>query len=136
MALRTATRAAAQQPPDGVRLSGPALRSFFGIAEAWELTASQAQTLLGAARSTYHKYQAHPESARLSRDTLERISYILGIYKALNVLLPRSDAADAWIKRPNADAPFGGRSALDVMLGGNVADLFQVRNYLDGQRGW
>lgn len=135
MALRTATPRA-EERPNAARLSGPALRSFFRIVQAWALTASQAQVLLGAARSTYHKYQSHPDSARLSRDTLERISYILGIYKALNVLLPRADAADAWIKRPNSDAPFGGRSALDVMLGGNVADLFQVRNYLDGQRGW
>lgn len=136
MAQKAAARIAPGEALDTVRLTGPALRGFFGIAQAWGLSAAEAQTLLGAARSTYHKYQAKPESARLSRDTLERISYVLGIYKALNILLPRGEAADAWVKRPNADPPFGGRSALDVMLGGNVADLFQVRAYLDGQRGW
>lgn len=116
--------------------AAPALRAFFRIADAWHLSAVEAQTLLGAPRSTYHKYQAHPESARLSRDTLERISYVLGIFKAINVLLPRPEQADAWIRRPNAHPLFGGRSALDVMLGGNVGDLFVVRSYLDGQRGW
>ena len=66
---------------------------------------------------------------------LERISYILGIYKALQLLLPDTRAADEWIRRPNEAAVFGGRSALDRMLSGNVADLYIVRQYLDAQRG-
>ena len=72
---------------------------------------------------------------RLPRDTLERISYILGIYKALQLLLPDTRAADEWIRRPNEAAVFGGRSALDRMLSGNVSDLYDVRQYLDAQRG-
>jgi hypothetical protein len=71
----------------------------------------------------------------LSRDTLERISYILGIYKALQILLPDAAAADAWIKKPNSATPFGGRSALERMLSGNVSDLYAVRQYLDAMRG-
>jgi hypothetical protein len=68
---------------------------------------------------------------------MERISYVLGIYKALQVLLPDAAAADGWVRRPNAAPPFGGRSALERMLSGNVADLFLVRQYLDAQRaGW
>ncbi|MGZ5042379.1 MAG: MbcA/ParS/Xre antitoxin family protein, partial [Usitatibacter sp.] len=76
------------------------------------------------------------ESGALSRDTLERISYVLGIYKALQMLLPSDEAADAWIRKPNAAPLFGGRSAIERMLSGNVADLYEVRRYLDGQRGW
>jgi hypothetical protein len=71
----------------------------------------------------------------LPKDTLERLSYIFGIYAALQVLLPRPDAADAWIRKPNAAPLFGGRSALDRMLSGQVGDLFLVRQYLDAQRG-
>jgi hypothetical protein len=91
--------------------------------------------LLGiASRSTYFKWRKEPH-VRLPRDTLERLSYLLGIYKALQLLLPNARAADDWIRRPN-DAPlFGGKSALDRMLSGNVADLFLVRQYLDAQRG-
>jgi len=73
--------------------------------------------------------------ARLPRDTLERLSYLLGIYKALQLLLPATEAADEWIRRPNAEPLFGGRSALERMLSGNVADLYLVRQYLDAQRG-
>ena len=64
---------------------------------------------------------------------MERISYIFGIYKALAILLPRADAADAWVKHPNEI--FNGQSALDRMLAGNVADLYLVRRTLDAEIG-
>ena len=66
---------------------------------------------------------------------MERISYILGIYKALEILLPDEKAADEWVRRPNTAALFGGQSALDRMLSGQVADLFVVRQYLGRTRG-
>ena len=66
---------------------------------------------------------------------LERVSYILGIYKALNILLPNEQAADAWVRCPNTAPLFGGKSALDRMLLGKVSDLYVVRQYLDAQRG-
>ena len=71
----------------------------------------------------------------LPRDTLERLSYILGIYKALQILLPDEQAADRWIRKPNVAPVFAGRSALEQMLSGQVADLYRVRQYLDAERG-
>ena len=92
-------------------------------------------SLLGlSSRSTLHSWKAGKVS-RLARDTLERISYILGIFKAINILLPRAERADAWLRAPN-DAPLlGGGTALERMTRGNVSDLFLVRQYLDAQRG-
>jgi hypothetical protein len=116
-------------------LSGPALRTFFRIAELWDLSVDEQMTLLGVtARSTFFKWKKDPNTA-LPKDTLERISYILGVYKALQILLPDEMAADAWVKRPNQAPLFAGKSALDRMLSGQVADLFVVRQYLDAQRG-
>ncbi len=111
------------------------LRTFFRIAEAWKLSAQEAMTLLGLrSRSTYHVWKDGRAGA-LPRDTVERISYVLGIYKALQILLPSAQSADAWMRKPN-DAPlFGGASALERLLSGNVADLYEVRRYLDAQRG-
>lgn len=120
----------------GARLGPAGIRAFFNIARLWELSQHEQQTLLALPRSTLAKYRAHPETARLSPDTLERISYLLGIYKALQILLPRTEAADGWVRRPNTNPLFGGRTALDRMLSGRVADLYVVRHYLDGQRGW
>ena len=118
-------------------LSGPALRSFFRIAELWQLSVDEQMILLGvSARSTFFKWKKDNE-ALLSKDTLERISYVLGIYQSLQQLLPEPHAADRWIKQSNAASLFGGQSALERMLSGNVADLYVVRRYLDSQcNGW
>jgi hypothetical protein len=116
-------------------LGGAGLRAFANIAEAWGLSVAEQLQLLGiTSRSTFFKWRREREP-RLPRDTLERLSYLLGIYKALQILLPDPKAADEWLRRPNEAAPFGGRSALDRMLSGQVADLYVVREYLDAERG-
>lgn len=130
--------AALAQGPSAVERRGysaPALRTFFRIAGLWDLSVAEQMALLGVtARSTFFKWKKNSDTA-LPKDTLERISYVLGIYKALQILLPDERAADEWVKRPNSAAPFGGRSALERMSSGQVADLYVVRQYLDAQRG-
>jgi len=132
----TATARQAQSKPNSRDLSAAGLRAFFNIARDWGLSTDEQMVLLGApGRSTFFKWKSAPEAADLKRDTLERLSYLLGIYKALQILLPAATAADAWVKKPNSAPLFGGKSALDRMLGGNVADLVAVRQYLDARRG-
>ncbi|MFM0736994.1 MbcA/ParS/Xre antitoxin family protein [Paraburkholderia xenovorans] len=122
--------------PSLTEMSAAGLRAFFNIARDWDLSAEEQIVLLGSpGRSTYFKWKQAPQTARLGRDTLERLSLLLGIYKALQILLPQPSAADTWIKRPNSAAPFGGRRALDRMLAGNISDLVAVRQYLDAMRG-
>jgi len=116
-------------------LGATALTGFFNIAAKWGLSADDERILLGSPpRSTFFKWKSE-RSARLPQDTLERISYILGIYKALHILLPTATAADAWIKKPNAAPMMHGKSALERMRGGRVIDLADVRRYLDAERG-
>ena len=120
---------------DRRKQSPAALRAFFRIAGLWGLTVDEQMTLLGlTTRATFFNWQKDPEVS-VPKDTLERISYILGIYSALQILLPNAKAADGWLKRANANPLFAGRSALDRMLSGQVADLYTVRQYLDAQRG-
>lgn len=117
-------------------LAGPALRAFFRISDRWDLDTEQERLLLGSpGRSTFFRWK-RDLSGQLPQDALERISYILGIYKALHLLFSDDRQADGWVRRPNAAPLFGGRPALERMLGGQVADLFVVRQYLDAQRGW
>lgn len=121
-----------QAEPD---FAGPALRAFFKLAERWKLRVADQRKLLGdPPESTFYKWKRERDGA-LSRDTLERISYLLGIFKALAILFPQPDRADAWLRRSNDAPTFGGQSALERMLSGNVADLYVVRQYLDAQRG-
>lgn len=114
-------------------LTGPALRTFFNIAEKWKLSEIEQLRILGLdSRSTLHSWKQGRVSA-ISKDALERISYILGIYKGLHILLPQS--ADEWVRKPNAASVFAGRPAIDRMTSGNVADLFVTRKYVDAMRG-
>ena len=118
---------------DQKSLSGTALRMFLRIAELWKLSVDEQMTLLGmTSRSTYFKWKMDANTV-LPKDTLERISYIIGVYKALQILLPNEMAADEWVRRPNASPLFSGQSALDRMLSGQMGDLFVVRQYLDAQ---
>jgi Protein of unknown function (DUF2384) len=112
-----------------------ALRTFWRLCEAWQLDVTEQTTLLGVGRTTLYQWKQGKVASGLDRHVLERLSYLFGIYAALQILLPVAQQADAWVRKPNAAPIFGGRSALDRMLGGQVADLYVVRHYLDAQRG-
>lgn len=114
--------------------SAVALKAFFGITHKWKLTPEQECILLGATKTTFYRWKKQKEGV-LNRDTLERISYVLGIYKDLRILLPNEEAANKWIHKPNSAPLFGGKSALDKLLIGRVVDLADVRRYLDAERG-
>ena len=128
-----------REPPASRRdLAPTAIRAFASLAAIWKLTGAQQARLLGlepTQLSTLYKWKSQPKRANLSHDTLDRISYLVGIYKALHLLLPDDAAADAWVHRPNSAPIFGGRSALALMLGGSMRELFLVRSYLASERG-
>ena len=121
-------------PPGDAELAAAGLTAFFSIVEEWGLDTEQQRTLLGSpGRSTFFKWKKH-KRGQLSRDTLDRLSYLLGIYKALHILFPDATARE-WLRRPN-DAPlFGGRAPLDYLLEGSLVALADVRRYLDAARG-
>ena len=92
-------------------------------------------TLLGKpSRATYYNWKKG-KFARGGQnfDLATRLSYILGIYKALQILFQSPETADQWINKKNT--VFGGQSALDRMLAGQITDLAAVRDYLDSVRG-
>jgi hypothetical protein len=116
--------------------AGPALRIFFNICQAWGLNNHQMQSLLGlSTESTFYNWKKNPVQVNLSNDVLERLSYIFGIYKALQILLPNPAIADSWINLPSNHPQFNGKKPIDRMLSGQVADLYEVRRYLDAERG-
>jgi hypothetical protein len=111
-----------------------ALRTFWRLGETWELGPAEQAVLLGVGRTTLYQWKQGKVGA-LDRHQLERLSYLFGIYAALQILFPLARRANEWLRKPNSAPIFGGRSALDRMLAGQVADLFVVRQYLDAQRG-
>lgn len=124
-----------------VEPSTAAFKWAANIAAQWGVSDEQLSVLLGGiGRSTVQRWKQQLAAdgairADFGPDTMDRVSYMLGIYKALHILFPDSGRADAWIKKPNDGPGFDGKSALDRMLGGRMDDLRYVRVYLDGWRG-
>jgi hypothetical protein len=127
--------AARHAPAERRRKSGPGLRTFFRVADAWGLDPEEQRGLLGwPARSTLYTWKAG-RAVTLPYDTLIRLSLLLGIYKALHVLYPDPALADGWVRLPNRNPLFGGRTPAACMVDGGIEALTAVRRLLDARRG-
>jgi Antitoxin Xre-like helix-turn-helix domain/Antitoxin Xre/MbcA/ParS C-terminal toxin-binding domain len=116
--------------------AGPVIQSVLKIFDHWALSNTQQRILLGLHNEgTFYNWKKNPKSATLTNDLLERTSYILGIWKALQILIPEHRVSDSWITTPNHSDAFNGQSPLNRMMAGQVVDLAFVRQYLDAQRG-
>jgi uncharacterized protein (DUF2384 family) len=107
-------------------------RAALNLFRLWGITDDEAAILLDLPVRTYRRWKAG-DLGRLDRDGKARLSNIMGIHKALRIIFREPQRAYAWIKAPNA--AFGNRTALDIMLGGELTDLMRVRRYLDAERG-
>lgn len=107
-------------------------RAAINLFRLWGLTDEQAATLLDLPLRSFRRWKAG-DSGRIGRDGKARLSNIIGIHKALRIIFREPQRGYAWIKAANS--AFGGRSALDIMLGGELTDLMRVRRYLDSERG-
>jgi hypothetical protein len=117
------------------RLSGPAMRTFFSIAQKWGLDNKEQIALLGSpAPSTFYKYKAG-DVGTLSFDLLTRLSLVLGIYKALRILFPDTAVSDRWFTLPNSNPMFGGLTPAAYVAQGDIDALYRVRRLLDARRG-
>jgi uncharacterized protein (DUF2384 family) len=115
------------------RLSQSAVDGFFAIMDNWQIPIEQAGELLGGMpRSTVYKLKS--TAGTLRQDELTRISYIVGIFKALHILLP-DDLADRWVTHPNDNLLFRGQAPIDYMVRAGIPGLQQVRSLLDAERG-
>ncbi|MEN5390060.1 antitoxin Xre/MbcA/ParS toxin-binding domain-containing protein [[Pseudomonas] hibiscicola] len=118
---------------DATSLEGPALRAFTKMAEVWKLSAHEQSAILGRPIDVACAQLEAAVTDGLWPETLERISYALGIYQALHILFPDQQQADSWLRRPNSAAPFKGTPALAFMCSGQLNDLATVRDYLEAQ---
>jgi len=108
-------------------------RAAVSLFARWGVTDLQAATLLGGlSPRSFARWKAG-HVGRLGRDLTARLSNLMGIHKALRLIFTEPARGYAWVRRPNE--AFAGRSALDVMLGGELTDLMRVRRYLDAERG-
>lgn len=108
-------------------------RAVINLGDRWGLTDDQLAVLLGEISVRTLQRWKRGEYGRPGVDACARMSNLLGIHKALRLLFKDKERGYGWIRRANE--AFGGRSALDIMLGGQLTDLMRVRRYLDAVRG-
>ena len=118
------------------RLTAAGLRALFKIVEHWKVVDEDARQLLGGiSNGTYYQLKGNPRAARtLDQDKLVRISYLVGIFKSLNILYSQR-LADQWMQLPNTNPIFAGRTPLDYILRGGAPAMDMVRRLLDARRG-
>ena len=133
------TRYRIDNPPDlGVRaererLSAPALKAFFSIMSRWSVRDEDARALLGGiSHGPFYEIKRRPDRV-LDADRLTRVSYLIGIYKALRIL-HSARLADEWVHLPNANVIFGGETPLAYMIRGGLPAVQTVRRLLDARR--
>jgi len=120
--------------PERERLSASALKAFFNLMERWAIRDEDARGLLGGVTNgPYYSWKKQPDRL-LDADVLTRISYLVGIFKALNILYGEQ-LADEWIRLPNMNRIFGSQTPLEYMLRGGVPAMHIVRRLLDARRG-
>lgn len=108
-----------------------ALRAVINVLDIWNITKQDRLVLLGCDQKTYDDWVGTTELSECSPDTLERLSYILGIWSALAILFPDHTVADSWIHRPNSDPEFSGQTPFSVMKQHQTEGLSRVRRCLD-----
>lgn len=111
-------------------------KSLATLVKRFDFKEKEALILMGdMPRSTYTTGVKN-KSIKLDRDKKERVSYLLGIYKALRLLFDDSSQALSWINRENELPPFNGKTPKEYMLEGSIVRLAEVRKFLDYWRGY
>jgi len=107
-------------------------RAVVNLFRLWGVNDAEAATLLDLPLRTYARWKTDG-AGRLRRDGKARLSNLMGIHKALRIIFDEPQRGYDWVKKPNT--MFGGKAALDIMLGGELTDLMRVRSALDAERG-
>ena len=116
------------------RLTGSSLIMLFNMMKVWKVRDKNARLLLGGvANGPFYEMQKHPKGKVLSVDRMFRVSYLLGIFRAINVLHGQ-ELADKWVQLPNQNPTFASKTPLQYMIDGGLPAMLNVRRLLDGRR--
>jgi uncharacterized protein (DUF2384 family) len=116
------------------RLSPSAVKAFLNIMDRWGVRDEDARQLLGLTNGPFYEMKKKADNRKLDQDRLTRVSHLVGIFKALNILHGR-ELADKWIRLPNTNRIFGGRTPLEYMIRGGLPAMQTVRRLLDARSG-
>jgi uncharacterized protein (DUF2384 family) len=113
--------------------AGALARTTVNLFKVWNLSDAEACTLLGGMSSRTWARWKDGNIGRIDRDLRMRMAHLMAIHKGLRYLFKDPARGYAWIRKPNG--AFGGQSALDLMLRGDMSDLSALREWIDAERG-
>jgi uncharacterized protein (DUF2384 family) len=121
-------------PKTRKRLSHAAIEVFFRMMETWKVRNEDGMALLGGMSNGRYFELKRSRRGALTQDELTRISLLIGIFKALNILFSQK-LAQQWIFRPNSNPMFRNEPPLQMLTRGGVPGMMSVRRLLDSRRG-
>ena len=121
-------------PTERKRLSSDAVHAFFNIMALWKIRDDDARPLLGRISNDAYYALKKGGGRTLGKDKLLRISYLIGIFKALNILYSEK-LADRWMQLPNKNRIFGGMTPHKYLMQGGLPAFETVRRLLDARCG-
>lgn len=124
-----------KSPSDMRQVGISGLRAAFNLLNKWDCTAEQAQAILRLPKATYYKYRNDPDSARLDKDQLTRISYLLNIHQALRIVFENPDNVYGFMSKRNHNPYFHGRTPLEAIETGDFGALYETFKRIDTLRG-
>lgn len=111
------------------------LKTVLAILDRWGCSAEQQRAILGLPKATYYKYKQKPESASLSRDQIERLSYLLNIHAHLRLIFDNPENLYGFMAMKNRNPFFNGKSPLEVIATGRFGHLYETAKQIDSLRG-
>lgn len=117
--------------------SATGLRTAVAILDKWGATGEQGEAILRVSHSTYARAKRKDGLAaiNLDRDQLTRVSFVLNIHAALRTIFDNPDNLYGFMRMPNDNAFFLGRSPLEVMGSGDIVAVYETFRRIDVLRG-
>jgi hypothetical protein len=107
-------------------------RACMNLFKLWRVSDAEADVLLDLPPRTLARWKSGAIGP-IERDQRVRLAQLLDIHRSLRVMFQEPAQAYGWVRTRNR--AFGDRSALDVMLGGELSDLTRVRRHLFSETG-
>jgi uncharacterized protein (DUF2384 family) len=121
-------------PATREKLSRAAIQGVLKIAEKWNLKNEDAMALLGGISNGKYYELKKTQKGVLTQDELTRVSLLIGIFKALNILF-QEKLANQWVSRRNSNPMFNNAPPLACMIETGIPGMIAVRRLLDSHLG-
>lgn len=117
-----------------IKLTRMVMRLF----DHWKLTYFEQSILLGLSVKTnasIAKYRKGCAHLKMSRDTYDRVRFLLAIHKSLKQIFPmNNEIAYRWPKTPNSY--FDGKTPVQVIADDGILGLGKVNDFLESYKGY